>query len=87
MSKSVQQLLDETMCRPGYTWDPVMKRCMRLYYGGGDVDTPPIDEPEEPIVPNPPEDGDEITGRGSKRKNANGIVQKGTSMGKSINIK
>jgi len=38
MNKSVQQLLDEQMCKPGYTWNDTLKRC--LGYGGGAGEIP-----------------------------------------------
>ena len=33
MHKSVQQMMDEHMCRPGYRWNDTLKRC--LAEGGG----------------------------------------------------
>ena len=88
MRKSVQQLMDERMCRPGYRWNDTLKRCLAAG-GGGDVKVPevPADpEPppgEKPGVPAKPAKG----GRGEVRVNANGIKQTGTSMGKSVPVK
>ena len=79
MNKSVQELMDERMCRPGYRWNSTLKRCLAM--GGGDGEPTP---PEETIVPEP-----EVTtpGRGDVRVNANGVKQTGTKMGKGMPIK
>ena len=88
MDPSVQQLIDERMCRPGYRWNETLKRCLAMG-GGAYTDTPelPADpEPppgEKPGVPAKPAKG----GRGDVRVNANGIKQMGTGMGKSIPVK
>ena len=90
MEKSVQQLMDERMCRPGYRWNDTLKRCLAMG-GGAYTDTPelPADpEPppgEKPGVPAKPAKGK--GGRGDVRVNANGIKQMGTGMGKSITVK
>ena len=86
MEKSVQQLMDERMCRPGYRWNDTLKRCLAA--GGGiDIDKPDADpEPppgQKPGVPAQPAKG----GRGDVRVNANGVQQTGTKMGKSVSIK
>ena len=86
MEKSVQQLMDERMCRPGYRWNDTLKRCLAA--GGGiDIDKPDADpEPppgQKPGVPAKPAKG----GRGDVRVNANGIKQSGTKMGKSVPVK
>jgi len=89
MKKSVQQLMDERMCRPGYRWNDTLKRCLGAGGGGGDKapEPPPEVDPidtADPAAPAPPA----ATGRGDVRMNANGIVQKGTSMGgKGVSIK
>ena len=78
MNKSVQELLDEQMCRPGYVWNDTLKRC--LGPGGGKETTPepdPVPEPQEPSV----------GGRGDVRVNSNGVKQTGTKMGKSMPLK
>jgi hypothetical protein len=88
MDKSVQQIMDERMCRPGYRWNDTLKRCLAAG-GGVDIDKPgkPADpEPppgEKPGVPAKPAKG----GRGDVRVNANGITQTGTGMGKSVPVK
>ena len=90
MEKSVQQMMDERMCRPGYRWNDTLKRCLAAG-GGAYTDTPelPADpEPppgEKPGVPAKPAKGK--GGRGDVRVNANGIQQTGTGMGKSIPVK
>ena len=88
MEKSVQQLMDERMCRPGYRWNDTLKRCLAA--GGGiDIDKPDADpEPppgQKPGVPAQPVEGK--GGRGSKRVNAAGIQQTGTKMGGKVSIK
>ena len=88
MKKSVQQLMDERMCRPGYRWNSTLKRCLGAG-GGVSTDMPelPADpEPppgEKPGVPAKPAKG----GRGDVRVNSNGITQTGTGMGKSVPMK
>ena len=79
MNKSVQQLIDEQMCRPGYVWNDTLKRCLSA--GGGQSDIPepdPVPEPQEPTTNG---------GRGDVRVNANGVKQTGTKMGKSMPLK
>lgn len=81
MNKSVQQLIDEQMCRPGYVWNDTLKRCLSA--GGGQSDIPepdPVPEPVKPGAPAEPANG----GRGDVRVNANGVKQTGTKMGKVI---
>ena len=88
MDKSVQQLMDERMCRPGYRWNETLKRCLAMG-GGAYTDTPELPaDPEPPPgvipgVPAKPAKG----GRGDVRVNANGITQIGTGMGKSVPVK
>ena len=101
MEKSVQQLMDERMCRPGYRWNDTLKRCLAA--GGlGDtgVELPEFDAggeprpgekpgvPTEPIAENPAAPPKAAKGgRGSKRVNAAGIQQVGTQMGAKVSIK
>ena len=86
MEKSVQQILDETMCRPGYRWNETLKRCLAM--GGGDGEVKP---PEESIAPEPGKPGAPAKpangGRGDVRVNAAGIQQTGTKMGAKVSIK
>ena len=88
------------MCRPGYRWNPTLKRCLGM---GGGVDADPgldpipeFDTPEPPPAPenmpapapSPQAQAKGKGGRGVKRVNPNGIVQKGTQMGgKAIPLK
>ena len=84
--------MDERMCRPGYRWNDTLKRCLAA--GGGAGEPAP---PEESIVPTPEPVGENPGapakpakgkgGRGDVRINANGIMQTGTGMGKSIPVK
>lgn len=86
MRKSVQQLLDEKMCRPGYRWNDTLKRCLAMGGGDGEAKSPEetiVPEPEKPAAPAKPAKG----GRGDVRVNSNGITQTGTGMGKSIPVK
>ena len=90
MEKSVQQLMDERMCRPGYRWNDTLKRCLAAGgVGNGEEvgNLPDADaEPQpgtKPGVPAQPAKG----GRGDVRVNANGIKQTGTGMGKSVPVK
>ena len=90
MEKSVQQMMDERMCRPGYRWNDTLKRCLAAGgVGNGEEvgNLPDADaEPQpgtKPGVPAQPAKG----GRGDVRVNANGIKQMGTGMGKSIPVK
>ena len=82
MNKSVQQLIDEKMCKPGYVWNDTLKRCLGMG-GGGAADGEP-ESPEESIAPNPaPAEGVKgvTNSRGSVRVNSKGVKQVGTSMG------
>ena len=79
MNKSVQQLMDEKMCRPGYQWNETLQRCLGM--GGGDGEVTP---PEESIAPEPAPAEGVNTGRGAKRVNAQGVKQVGTSMGTTL---
>ena len=83
MDKSVQQLMDERMCRPGYRWNDTLKQCLGMGGGSGEVKPP-----EESIAPEPAAPAEAAKGgRGAVRVNGNGVKQSGTSMGKSIAIK
>ena len=84
MQKSVQQLMDERMCRPGYRWNDTLKRCLGPVGGGEDLPADPEPPPgQKPGAPAEPAKG----GRGDVRVNANGIKQVGTGMGKSVPVK
>ena len=93
MEKSVQQLMDERMCRPGYRWNDTLKRCLAAGGGPGtdkpelpaDPEPPPGEKPGVPAKPVKPPKGK--GGRGDVRVNANGITQTGTGMGKSVPVK
>ena len=79
MDKSVQKIMDEKMCRPGYVWNDTLKKCLAAGYV--EVDKSPNDEkpgaPAEPVG----------NGRGDVRVNANGVKQTGTKMGSKVSIK
>ena len=89
MKKSVQELMDERMCRPGYRWNDTLKRCLGTA-GGGDIDVPekPGADLEPPPGQKPGAPAEPVgNGRGSKRVNAAGIQQTGTKMGGKMSIK
>ena len=87
MNKSVQQLMDETMCRPGYVWNDTLKKCLGVGGGGKGEPLPDIDPVEVDGIGGAPAKP-VGNGRGDVRVNPNGVVQKGTSMGgKGISIK
>ena len=96
MNKSAQQLMDERMCRPGYRWNPTLKRCLGMGGGGVDADPgldplPEFDTPEPPPAPEdmpapapapaPQAQAKGKSSRGVKKVNPNGIVQTGTQTG------
>ena len=83
MDKSVQQLMDERMCRPGYRWNDTLKKCLGMGGGSGEAKPPEETIAPEPTAPAKPAKG----GRGAVRVNGNGVKQSGTSMGKSVPIK
>ena len=95
MEKSVQQLMDEKMCRPGYRWNETLQRCLAAGAIDSGIKLPelPVDpmplpgqKPGAPAKPvEPPKKGK--GGRGDVRVNSNGITQTGTGMGKSIPVK
>ena len=89
MEKSVQQMMDERMCRPGYRWNDTLKRCLAA--GGVGNGEEIGDLPDAEVEPKPGEKPGVPTksaeGRGSVRVNANGVKQTGTAMGKSVSIK
>jgi hypothetical protein len=83
MKKSVQELIDDQMCRPGYRWNDTLKRCLGMGGGVGEIAPPEESIAPEPAAPAKPAKG----GRGAVRVNSSGVKQTGTSMGKSIGIK
>jgi len=83
MKKSVQELIDDQMCRPGYRWNDTLKRCLGMGGGVGEIAPPEESIAPEPAAPAKPAKG----GRGAVRVNSSGVKQTGTSMGKSISIK
>jgi len=93
MKKSAQQLMDERMCRPGYRWNDTLKRCIGAYgpieETEDPVDTPTIEPDPEPVPVDDPTVKNakgKSGGRGNIRMNANGVIQTGTKMGKSLKI-
>ena len=89
MKKSVQQIMDETMCRPGYRWNDTLKRCLGMGGGGGTKEAPePLPEIDPIDTANPAAPAQPVgTGRGDVRVNVNGVKQVGTSMGKGLPVK
>ncbi len=41
---SVQEQIDRKMCKPGYTWNETLQRCLGA--GGGEVNTDPASPPK-----------------------------------------
>ena len=85
MDKSVQQLMDEKMCRPGYQWNETLQRCLGMGGGEGEVKPPEESIAPEPAAPAKPAKGT-VNTRGSVRVNSNGVKQTGTGMGISLPI-
>jgi len=50
--RSRQEMIDRTMCKPGYTWNETLQKC--LGYGGGGRDKPDFKIPENPASPELP---------------------------------
>ena len=51
IKQSRQEKIDRMMCKPGYTWNETLKRCLPAAgYGGGTPDNPgnPPKSPENP---------------------------------------
>ena len=50
---SRQEMIDRKMCRPGYTWDETLQRCIAAYAGGSSApenpDTSPAPTPDEAV--------------------------------------
>lgn len=54
--KSRQEAIDEMMCRPGYTWNETLKKCLPRavpgdYKSPPDLEKPPSDPPQPPAPP------------------------------------
>ena len=70
---SRQEKIDRIMCKPGYTWNETLQRCLGGYGGGGDTPDPaPAPEP----TPEPPAD-EAIKKESGKRAAKNGKMAKG----------
>lgn len=52
LKRSRQEMIDKAMCKPGYTWNETLKRCLPAYVG--DMDNV-IEIPEQPIEKPVPE--------------------------------
>ena len=51
-----QEMIDKVMCKPGYTWNETVKRCLGPAGRGGD--SPSFPMPENPGAPqSPPSNG------------------------------
>ena len=51
LRKSRQQEMDERMCRPGYTWNETLGRCLGGGYGGAGLDRGPKNPTKPPAPP------------------------------------
>lgn len=96
LKKSRQQMLDEAMCKPGWTYNEVLDKCIGAY---GPMNKEPAPVPEKPPAPTPdlpvevptnaaPNSGQQHaasrggkTGRKSVRISSNGVVQQGVNTG------
>ena len=53
--RSRQEMIDRTMCKPGYTWNETLGKCLAMG-GGRDIDAPeppsdpPADSPDDAIA-------------------------------------
>ena len=47
LEMSRQEQIDRTMCRPGYTWNETLQKCIGAY-------APPRENPDTPAPPPPP---------------------------------
>ena len=52
IKRSRQEMIDRTMCKPGYTWNETLKKC--LGYGGGGKNKPIPENPASPDLPDAP---------------------------------
>ena len=50
--RSRQEMIDRTMCKPGYTWNETLQKC--LGYGGGGKSKPIPENPASPDLPDAP---------------------------------
>ena len=52
---SRQEAIDRIMCKPGYTWNETLGKCLMGGFGGGDdaPDNPKPPKPEQPEMPDP----------------------------------
>lgn len=58
MERNRQEMINRVMCKPGYTWNETVRRC--LGPAGGGNDGPEITIPENPGAPqSPPSNGAE----------------------------
>ena len=84
-------MLDKQMCKPGYTWNHTLKRCLAAGAPEVTPDVPAPPELEEPVSElepaKPKPKAPAGKGRGSKRTSATGMQQTGTAMGMSMPIK
>ena len=51
--RSRQEMINKVMCKPGYTWNETVGRCLGPAGGGGDG--PSIPKPENPGAPQSPQ--------------------------------
>tara|TARA_Y100000996_G_scaffold403880_1_gene377341 strand:- start:281 stop:520 length:240 start_codon:yes stop_codon:yes gene_type:complete len=70
---SRQEKIDRIMCKPGYTWNETLQRCIGAYGGGGGDTSDPAPKPEP--APEPADDA--IKKESGKRAAKNGKMTKG----------
>ena len=68
MSRQAQ--IDKMMCKPGYTWNETLQRCLGAG-GGSAIDASPLDAPETPPNPTP---NDAIAMEKASRENTGEVL-------------
>lgn len=51
LKKSRQEMIDKAMCKPGYTWNETLQKCLPAYVGGFDDVIGIPKQPSENPVP------------------------------------
>ena len=72
--KSVQEMMDETMCRPGYRWlDEPLNRCIPAAVPASKNPPTTPSEPTPEPAPEPPSADDAISAEVAKREKSKGM--------------
>ena len=70
MQISRQEQIDKIMCKPGYTWDETLERCL----GGGAVLPEDGETPTPPPPPAPPTPDEAIKGEIASRESTGEVA-------------